>query len=273
MPSWIPGYDLREGPEQTGLPYRYRAVRDTDGVAAWVRVDGYDSSSRHAAMAVDALYTATAHFDHPLLPHVLDFGSTEVSGRTFIAYQTSEPVEGGGKRTRRGTLTALAEVQIAAFDCGFAGVHLPLHELLRLREGARLEARHLSVNEFLCEPAGGGGASALAGLEAAHEVAPFLPPEILSGVRPGPSRAALAYRLAAQVHVLLEGRLAGDAPAEDADKTVALSALSSLALPPRPGAAADVPRELVRLGLSPRPEDRPDPERFLSFRLPSPKEA
>ncbi|MGE5718008.1 MAG: hypothetical protein ACM369_15275 [Acidobacteriota bacterium] len=270
MPSWIPGYRLLEGPEHTGVPFRYRAVRETDGVAAWVRVDGFDASSDRAAIAVDAVYTATAHFDHPLLPPVLDFGSTEVAGRSFIAYQTSEPVAGGGHRTRRGTITALYELQIAALDCGFAGVHFPLHELLRLREGVRLEARHLPVNEFLCEPRRGDGSSALSGLEAEGEGAPFLAPEIRAGAQGYSPRAALAYRLAAQVHVLLEGQIAGDSSPEEADRTIALSALP---FPPRISAETDVPRELVRLGLSPRPEDRPDPEHFLSFQLPSRKPA
>jgi len=273
MPSWIPGYRLLEGPEQTGLPLRYRGIRELDGVAAWIRVDGFDASSSRAAQAVKTIYTATAHFDHPLLPLVLDYGSADVAGRTFIAFQTSEPVSGGGHRTRRGTMTALAELQIAALECGFAGVHLPLHELLRLREGARLEARHLPVNEFLCEPHRVDGAGGLAGLEAEEEGAPFIPPEIRSGSHGVSLRAALAYRLAAQIHVLLEGRVAGGSTFEDADKTVALSALSALPLPPRPFAETDVPRELVRLGLSLRPEDRPDPEDFLAFRLPSPKPA
>ncbi|HEX7615919.1 MAG TPA: hypothetical protein VF554_11675 [Thermoanaerobaculia bacterium] len=273
MPSWIPGYRLLEGPEQTGLPFRYRAVRERDGVAAWIRVDGFDASSSPAAQAVSAIYAATASFDHPLLPLVLDYGSTEVAGRAFIAYQISEPVAGGGHRTRRGTITALAELQIAALECGFAGVHLPVHELKRLREGARLEARHLPVNEFLCEPFRGDGASGLSGLEAVEEGMPFIPPETRSGSHGRSPRTALAYRLAAQVHVLLEGSLAEGSTLEDADKTVALSALSALPVPPRPFAETDVPRELVRLGLSLRPEDRPDPEHFLTFRLPSPKPA
>ncbi|HQQ77728.1 MAG TPA: hypothetical protein PLB01_10265 [Thermoanaerobaculia bacterium] len=270
MPSWIPGYDLIEGPEETGIPFRYRAVREADGAAAWIRVDGFDSSSSRAAQTVDALYTATSRFDHPLLPNVLDFGSAAVTGRTYIAFQTSEPVAGGGHRTRRGTLTALAELQIVALECGFEGVHLPLHELLRLREGVRLEARHLPLNEFLCEPHRDDGRIALAGLEAEDEGAPFLAPESRSG-SPGRSRrAALAYRLAAQIHVLLEGHPPGRSPVEDADKTVALSALP---FPPRSSVETDVPRELVRLGLSPRPEDRPDLEHFLTVRLPSPKTA
>jgi hypothetical protein len=270
MPSWIPGYRLLEGPEQTGIPFRYRAVRETDGVAAWIRVDGFDASSNAAAMAVDAIYTATAHFDHPLLPFVLDFGSTEVAGRSFIAYQISEPLAGGGHRTRRGIMTALAELQIAALECGFAGVHLPVQELQRLREGARLEARHLPVNEFLCEPQSRGGTSGLAGLEAEDEAAPFLPPEIRAGSHGYSLRAALSYRLAAQIHVLLEGHVVEDTPFDDAGKTIALSALP---FPPRPSPETDVPRELVRLGLSLRPEDRPDLEHFLAFRLPSPKSA
>ncbi len=273
MPSWIPGYRLLEGPEQTGVPFRYRAVRETDGVAAWIRVDGFDASSNVSAMAVDAIYTATAHFDHPLLPLVLDYGSTEVAGRSFIAYQTSEPVTGGGHRTRRGTMTALAELQIAALECGFAGIHLPVHELMRLREGARLESRHLPVNEFLCEPLRSDGAVGLAGLEAEKEDEPFIPPENRSGSRGGSPRAALAYRLAAQIHVILEGHLPEDSPFEDAGKTVALSALSALPFPPRPSADTDVPRELVRLGLSLLPEGRPDPEHFLTFRLPTTKPA
>jgi hypothetical protein len=268
MPSWIPGYRLLEGPEQTGLPFRYRGIREADGVAAWIRVDGFDFSSRDAANAIDALYTAAALFDHPLLPPVVDFGSTEVAGRTFIAFQTSEPVAGGGHRTKRGTMTALAEVQIAALDCGLAGIHLPFHELLRLREGARLEARHLPVNEFLCEPYGGKGKSAFDGLEASDEVALFRPPEIPAGAQA--LRAALAYRLAAQFHVLLEGHAAGDAAFEDAGKTVAIAIVTA---PTRPLAGTDVPRELVRLGLSLRPGDRPDPEDFLAARLPFPKPA
>jgi hypothetical protein len=270
MPSWIPGYQLLAGPEQTGAALRYRAVRETDSVAAWIRVDGFDASSSPAAQAVSTIYAATAGFDHPLLPLVLDYGSTEVAGRSFIAFQISEPVAGGGHRTRRGTMTALAELQIAALECGFAGVHLPLHELKRLREGARLEARHLPVNEFLCEPLREGGASGLAGLEAEEEGTPFIPPEIRSGSQGHSLRAALAYRLAAQIHVLLEGHIAGDSTLGDADKTVALSVLP---FPPRALAETDVPRELVRLGLSPRPEDRPELEHFLTFQLPSPKPA
>jgi hypothetical protein len=171
-------------------------------------------------------------------------------------------------------MTALAEVQIAALDCGFAGVHLPLHELMRLRAGARLEARHLSVNEFLCERYGTDGASGFAGLEAGEEGAPFRPPEIPSGE--GDSlRRALAYRLAAQIHVLLEGRLAAeDAAFADAGKTVAIATIPAAAPLPTPQmTAADVPRELVRLGLSPRPESRPDPDDFLAVRLPFPKPA
>jgi hypothetical protein len=271
MPSWVPGYSLLEGPERTGVPFRYRAVRETDGVAAWIRVDGFDPSSSSAASAVDAIYTATARFDHPLLPPVLDFGSTEVAGRSFIAFQTSEPVAGGGHRTRRGTITALAEVQIAAFECGLAGIHLPLHELMRLREGARLEARHLPVNEFLCEPCRSDGSPGLAALDAAgDEGAPFVAPEALAGSRGRSLRAALAYRLAAQIHVLLEGHVAGISPAGDAEKTVALSALAT---PSRNATASDVPRELVRLGLSWRVDERPDPECFAAVRLPTTKPA
>lgn len=268
MASWIPGYRLLEGPEETGLPFRYRAVREADGAAAWIRVDGYDSSSEDAAAAVDALYSATARFDHPLLPPVLDFGSAEVAGRSFIAFQASPPLAGGGNRTRRGTMTGLAEVQIAALECGLSGVHLPVAELLRLREGARLEARRLPANEFLCEPRRERGASAFAVLESAAEAEPFLAPESRAAAGKVSRRAALVYRLAAQVHVLLEGRLPGLETSGDADKTVALSALP---LPPAAAAEADVPRALVRLGLSPVPELRPDLVHFLTVRLPSPK--
>lgn len=265
MPSWIPGYRLIEGPEQTSIPFRYRAVRETDGAAAWLRVDGFDASSSDAAHAVATIYAATARFDHPLLPRVLDFGSTKVPGRPFIAFQTSKPTEGGGKRTRRGLIVALAELQIAAVECGFAGLHLPLHELLRLRSGERLEARHLPVNEFLCEPRRADARSGFAGLEAEKEAAPFVPPELRAASRAISTRAALSYRLAAQIHVLLEGRLPEeDLPDPDA-KTIALRIVPG---PQGPLAEADVPRELVRLGLSLRPDDRPAPEQFLNVQLP-----
>ncbi len=182
--------------------------------------------SSGAAVAVDAIYSATALFDHPLLPPVLDFGSTEIAGRAFIAFQTSEPVAGGGHRTRRGTMTALAELQIAALDCGFAGIHLPLHELKRLREGARLEARHLPVNEFLCEPRraeGGSGArrSRCRGRGGAVPRAGDPRP------RRGASRPAPRWRIGSPPRstCILEGYVAGDLPIGDADKTMALSAL------------------------------------------------
>ena len=262
MPSWIPGYRLLEGPEETGVPLRYRGVREPGEVPAWIRVDGFDPASQDSALLLGAIYTATASFDHPLLPRVLDYGSTEVAGRAFITFQASAPVEGGGHRTRRGTMGALAELQVAALDCGLAGVHLPLHELKRLREGARLDARHVPVNEFLAEPWLGG----LDGIDAADEARPFASPEVRAGARHASYRAALAYRLATQLHVLLEGALPGDAPGGDADKTVALSVLAA---PRAAGIDVDVPRELVRLGLSLLPELRPDLDDFLASRLPS----
>jgi hypothetical protein len=270
MPSWIPAYRLLEGPEQTGVPFRYKAVRERDGTAAWIRVDGFDASSSRAATAVATIYAATARFDHPLLPRVLDYGSTAVAGRPFIAFQTSEPAAGGGRRTRRGLVIALAELQIAALECGFAGLHIPFHELLRLRGRERLEARHIPVNEFLCEPRSADMRSGFAGLEARKEGAPFVPPELRHGSRGGSLRAALSFRLAAQIHVLLEGRLAGDVTADVEAKTIAIPAGP---LPAGPLSGTDVPNELVRLGLSLRPEERPDPESFLTLRLPSPKPA
>jgi hypothetical protein len=265
MPSWVPGYGVLEGPEETGLAYRYRGVREQDGAEAWIRVDGFNPASSDAAAAVDAVYAATALLDHPLLPPVLDFGSTEVAGRSYIAFQLSRPAAGGGRRTRRGTMVSLAEVQIAALECGCAGIHLPLAELLRLREGARLEARHLPVNEFLCEPRGEAGHPAFAGIGIEAEAGPFAAPEIHARARSVSARLALAFRLAAQIHVVLEGQLPNDAPSGDADKTIALAALAT---PARGSAETDVPRELVRLGLSPIPELRPDLEDFAAVRLP-----
>src|ERR1035441_3239205 len=162
MPSWIPGYRLLEGPEQTGIPFRYRAVRETDGVAAWIRVDGFDASSSRAAMAVDAIYTATAHFDHPLLPLVLDYGSTEVAGRSFIAYQISEPVAGGGHRTRRGMMTPLAGVQDPRAGCRRRASHTARHDDGPRRaadRGSRVRLRRHSPPSARAEASARGGAS------------------------------------------------------------------------------------------------------------------
>ncbi len=267
MPSWIPAYRLVEGPESTGIPFRYRGVRETDGAAAWIRVDGSDAASRGATDAVARIYAATARFDHPLLPRVLDYGSTSVAGRPFISYQASEPAAGGGRWTLRGMFVALAELQIAALECGWAGIHLPLHELLKMRQGERLEARHLPVREFLCEPRSADGKSSLACLESGAESEPFLPPEARYGSKGAPPRPALSFRMAAQLHVLLEGRLPDDAAPDPDAKTIALPAVGRR---PAGVAESDVPRELVRLGLSLRPQDRPDPEQFLTLRLPPP---
>ncbi|MGE5347058.1 MAG: hypothetical protein ACM3JH_13980 [Acidithiobacillales bacterium] len=265
MASWIPAYRLVEGPEQTGIPFRYRGVRETDGAAAWIRVDGSDAASRRATDAVARIYAATARFDHPLLPRVLDYGSTSVAGRPFISFQASEPAAGGGRWTLRGMFVALAELQIAALECGWAGIHLPLHELLHLRGGERVERRHLPVREFLCEPRSADGRNGLACLASGAEAEPFLPPEVRYGSKGAPLRPTLSFRMAAQLHVLLEGRLReDDAPDPDA-KTIALPAVGRH---PVPIPASDVPRELVRLGLSLRPQDRPDPEQFLTLRLP-----
>ncbi len=265
MASWIPAYRLVEGPENTGIPFRYKGVRETDGTAAWIRVDGTDAASRGATDAVARIYAATARFDHPLLPRVLDYGSTTVAGRPFISFQASGPAAGGGRWTLRGMFVALAELQVAALECGLAGIHLPVHELLHLRGGERLETRHLPVREFLCEPPDAEGKNGLACLEAASDAEPFLPPEVRYGSKGAPRRPALSYRMAVQLHVLLEGHPPGDDTPDPDAKTIALPAVGR-----HPGtiAESDVPRELVRLGLSLRPQDRPDPEQFLTLRLP-----
>jgi len=268
MPSWIPAYRLTEGPEKTGIPFRYRGTRETDGAEAWIRVDGSDAASRTAADAAARIYAATAGFDHPLLPRVLDYGSTSVAGRPFIAFQASGPAAGGGRWTSRGLIIALAELQLAALECGLAGLHVTLHELLRMREGERQERRHLPLRDFLFEPRSADGKGFMASIQADAEAAPFLAPEIRYGSKGGEPRTALSYRMAAQVHVLLEGRLPGDdAPDPDA-KTIVLPVATKRHLPVT---AAEVPRELVRLGLSLRPEDRPDPDQFLTLTLSSQK--
>jgi len=124
------------------------------------------------------------------------------------------------------------------------------------------------VREFLAHPPSADAKSDFASLKADAEAAPFLPPELRWGSKGGEPRTVLSYRMAAQIHVLLEGRLPGeDSPDPDA-KTIVIPVLSKS---PLPVAEADVPRELVRLGLSLRPEDRPDPLQFLTLQLSTPK--
>jgi len=254
MSSWIPGYEVLEGPEVTGVPMRYRARRDPDGTPAWIRIDGYDPASGAEARSAAEVYAATALFDHPGLPTVLGYGSTEIPGRPFIAFQSAPSLPRGTPQRRPALdlLVLLAEIQLAALECGFAGVHLPARELQRLRDGERVEGRRLAISEYLCEPRMAAGGSAFGALVPAHEWSPFTAPELASAAAGGSPGAAVAYRLAAQVYFLFEGT------------------------PPPPGAEApgpgeddqDVARRLARLGLSRSPSRRPPLECFVTLELP-----
>ena len=253
MPSWIPGFEVLEGPDATGVPMRYRARREPDGVPAWIRIDGYDPTSGVAARAAAEVYAATALFDHPGLPPVLGYGSTEIAGRPFIAFQAapSLPRAAPQRRPARDLLVLLAEIQLAAHECGFAGVHVPARELRRLRDGERVEGRRLSVFEFLCEPRSPAGECALGALGARDEWGPFTAPELASSAASGSPGAAVAYRLAAQIFFLFEGT---PPPQEAEDRT--------------PAEGEDVERRLTRLGLSRSPSLRPPLECYVTLELP-----
>jgi hypothetical protein len=253
MSSWIPGFEVLEGPDATGVPMRYRARREPDGIPAWIRIDGYDPASAPEARAAAEVYAATALFDHPALPAVLGYGSTVIAGRPFIAFQAAPalPRAAPQRRPAADLLVLLAEIQLAALECGFAGVHMPARELQRLRDGERVEGRRLAIFEYLCEPRAAAGGCAFGALGATEEWSPFTAPELTSPAAAGSLGAAVAYRLAAQIFFLIEG----EPPPPDAGART-------------PADDEDVGRRLARLGLSRSPSLRPPLESYVTLELP-----
>ena len=221
-------------------------------------------------MAVDAIYTATAHFDHPLAsacPRLrLDRGGRALLHRLPDLRagrgRRAPDAAGNDDRSRRGADRG-SRVRLrghpppalrapAPARRGAARGAAPARERVPLRASAAARRERSRRTRGRS----GGGALPSAG-----------DPRRVARVS---LRAALAYRLAAQLHVLLEGHVPGDAPLEKRTRRSPCRPSRSRPASPR---EPDVPRELVRLGLSPHPDDRPDPEDFLTFRLPSPKPA
>lgn len=249
MQDWIPGFRLEEGPESTGVPLRYVGVRERDGARAWIRLDGFAPGDVKAAVRMASVYQATARLDHPDLPAVLEYGSTAIPGRPFIAYQQSddEPERGDTKRTD--AAEALADAHVVALDAGLSEVHVPPVELLRLH--APVRGRRLGLREFLVETRRPDGLCAVAGLVPEDEWAHLTAPEARQrGRKRGSVRQAAAYRLAAQLH--MAGTRQWPMP---------------VARLPRRAAGADPSLdELIESGLAAVPESRPAVEEFLVCR-------
>lgn len=207
--SWIPGFAVVEGPERTGLPLRFRAVRQADGAPAWIRVDAYPPDEIRSTVALAKLYGETARLDHPDLPPVLAYGSTSIQGRPFIAFQLTpewtHPLPSSPSAVDE-AIETLAEIQLLAFETGAAGVHVPVPELDRIRAGARLAGRRLPLREFLAEPRRADGLCSLLGALDPAEWQAFAAPETVTKGRHRVSgRSALSYRMACQAHYLLTG--------------------------------------------------------------------
>lgn len=246
MQDWIPGYRLDEGPESTGVPLRYVGTREKDGVRAWIRLDGFAPNDVKAAVRMASAYQATAQLEHPDLPAVLDYGSSSIPGRPYIAFQLSterfdradtHPVEAA---------EALADAHVVALDAGLAGVHVPPIEVLRAF--VPVEGRRLGVREFLAEIRRPDGLCSLSGVVPQDEWAPLSAPEACHrGKKRASVRHALSYRLAAQLRFACTRQwpMPVSRPAR------------------RPADAVPVLEELIEAGLASVPEARPAVEEFL----------
>lgn len=249
MPSWIPGYALLDGPEQTGVPYRYRARRERDQAAAWIRVDGHAPDSLRETSRLARVYEATVQLRLPELPAVLSSGESTVKGRPFVAYhseddEASPAGETLGEAELLDVVRRLATAQLTAYEAGFAGIHLAPVELARLRLRRRPKGGPLPVREWLAEPRSTRSRPALSGLEPSESWEPFTAPEVLDSW-PGVSvRQALSFRLAAQISHIGSGNFLEDPSALE------LGPLRSL-------------EPLVRRALEPQAARRPDLSRFL----------
>ncbi len=258
MSSWIPGYEVLEGPDRTGVPLRYTGYRQEDGVPAWIRVDAHVPNDLRGAVSLARVYQLTARFEHPELPQVLGYGATTVAGRPFIAYRLAHrrpgpPVAASGLGAE--AIEILAELQLLAYEAGTAGLHLPEGELARVPAAERVEGRRLPAREYLAEPRRSEGGSGFSRVLPEAEWLAFTAPELRRAGgrgRVASIRAAVAYRLAAQAHVIAVGR----AP----EPTSPLSGLASVTSP-----GEGLPWRLLLSGLDARPDRRPALEAFLSL--------
>lgn len=267
--SWIPGFVVAEGPEKTGITLRFRGFRQKDGVPVWIRLDGFPPNELRSALAVARVYQETARLDHPDLPPVLGYGSTDVAGRPFIAFQLAPELldrRQAGSGALDEAVETLAEIQLAAHEIGAAGVHVPYFELERIREGVQLDGRRLPIREYLVEPRRADGLSALTGAVEPGEWQPFTAPEARSALRRPrrPSvRQALSFRLAAQVHFLVTGTVAAaDRPA--AAFRPAPQGAAGAAVNPLGGLLSDTRRLATGAALGHNANRRPPVETFLS---------
>lgn len=247
MQDWVPGYRLEEGPESTGVPLRYVGNRERDGVRAWVRLDGFAPNDLKTAVRMASVYQATALLDHPDLPTVLDYGSSTIPGRPFIAYQLAPDVNERADATPVEAAEALADAHVAALDAGLAGVHVPPVEVLRVL--FPVEGRRLGIREFLAEVRRTDGVCSLSGVVPQEEWAPLTAPEACQRGRKRVSvRHALSYRLAAQLWLACTQQWP-----------------VPVARPPRrPPEHVPTLGDLVEAGLAVSPEARPAVEEFLT---------
>lgn len=247
MQDWIAGYRLEEGPDSTGVPLRFVGTRERDGVRAWVRLDGYAPNDLKTAVRVAAVYQATAQLDHPDLPTVLDYGSSTIPGRPFIAYQLSAEEDDRANASPVEAAESLADAHLVALDAGLAAVHVPPIELLRTF--VPVEGRRLGIREFLAEVRRPDGLCSLSGVIPQEEWAPLSAPETCHrGKKRVSVRHALSYRLAAQLRFACTRQWP-----------------LPVARPPRRAPdAVPVLEELIEAGLASGPESRPAVEEFLT---------
>lgn len=213
--SWVRGFEILEQVAESGGCMRYLGRRTSDGALAWIRVDSHDPGDVKATVQIARIYAATAGFDQPDLPAVLGYGATTVAGRPFIAFQLETESSRTSRMTAGEVSELLAELSLMAYEAGLGGIHIPAHELDRVRQGTQLQGRRLSIREYLADPRRPDGASAFLGSLPEGEWRPFTAPEAADPrkARTSSVRSALAYRVGSWLHYLENG--AGHAQGSD----------------------------------------------------------
>lgn len=252
-----------------GAGLRYLGRRTSDDALAWIRVDSHDPGDVKATVQIARIYAATAGFDQPDLA-----GGTGLWGHCrgrpvpFIAFQLEAETSRTSRMTSGEVSELLAELSLMAYEAGLGGIHIPAHELERVRQGTQLSSRRLAIREYLADPRRPDGASAFLGALPEGEWRPFTAPEAADPrkARTSSVRSALAYRVGSWLHYLENGTghsQASDSSHREIDDRIE-GEMAEPGDPALPRTGLSGRARTVKSSLSANPVRRPPLESFVA---------